>query len=320
MSLLEGYNIEFPGERTLREQFKEVTPGLSLDSALLEASRCLQCFEPPCRKGCPALIDIPVFIRRIKEGDYAGAAQKIKEANLLGGICARVCPVERLCEMDCTRKKMDATVEIKMLQRFATDWEEENWKKAITLPEERDERIAVVGAGPAGLSCAYELRKMGFSVTIFEKRESMGGIPSWGIPAFRMPRPVVESEADFAIASGIELVSGKYIVFLDELKQDYDAVFLGIGLADDVQYYIEGSAECIFSSNQFLRQAEKDELPDLAGKKIGVIGGGDVAFDVARTALRLGGRSVILYRRTFEEMPAEEDEITAGIDEGIDFK
>ena len=320
MSLLDGQSIDLADDKIHRDQFEEVTPGLSLDTALLEASRCLQCYEPPCQKGCPASIDIPVFIRRIKEGDFAGAAQKIKEANLLGGICARVCPVERLCEMDCTRKKMDSTVKIHMLQRFATDWEEDNWKKSIVLPEERTERIAVVGAGPAGLSCAYELRKRGFRVTLFEKMLSTGGIPSWGIPSFRMPRDVVKSETNFAIASGIELVCGKDIVFLDDLKQDYDAVFLGIGLADDVKYTIEGSAECIFSSNQFLSQADKNELPGMTGKKIGIIGGGDVAFDVARTAKRLGGESVILYRRTFGEMPAEQDEINAAIDEGIDFK
>ncbi|MDP7265205.1 MAG: FAD-dependent oxidoreductase [Candidatus Thermoplasmatota archaeon] len=320
MSLLDELSIDFTKVGAPSEKFEEVSTGLNLDSALLEASRCLQCYEPPCRKGCPVRIDVPVFIRRIKEGDFAGAAQKIKEANLLGGICARVCPVERLCEMDCTRKKMDRTVQIKMLQRFATDWEEENWKKAITLSTERDERIAVVGAGPAGLSCAYELRKMGFRVTIFERSENTGGIPSWGIPPFRMPRVVVQSEANFAIDTGIELICGKDIVFLDDLKQDYDAIFLGIGLADDIQYKIEGSAECIFSSNQFLRQAEKNKLPDLTGKKIGIIGGGDVAFDAARTAMRLGGESVILYRRTFKEMPAEQDEISAAIDEGIDFK
>ncbi len=320
MSLLDEQSIELRDDGTHHEHFKEVTPGLGLDSALLEASKCLQCYEPPCRDGCPARIDIPVFIRRIKEGDFAGAAQKIKEANLLGGICARVCPVDRLCEMNCTRKKMDCTVNIHMLQRFATDWEEENWKKTITIPEERSERIAVVGGGPAGLSCAYELRKMGFGVTIFERSDNTGGIPSWGIPPFRMPRDIVKSEADYAISTGIQLAFGKDIVFLDDLKQDYNAIFLGIGLPEDMQYKIEGSAEYIFSSNLFLSRAERKILPDMTGKKIGIIGGGDVAFDVARTAKRLGGESVILYRRTFQEMPAEQEEINAAINEGIDIK
>ena len=300
--------------------FDEVKKAMSTDVALLEASRCLQCHEPPCSSNCPAGIDIPAFIRRIRERDFAGAAQKIKEDNLLGGICARACPVERLCEMDCTRKRMDSPIEIASLQRFATDREMGGWKKPVDIPTERSERIAVVGAGPAGLACALELRKLGFRVKIFESTDRAGGIPAWGIPPFRIPRDIARSETQFTLDQGIEIEYDRRITEIDELEPDFQAIFLGCGLGKDIEHPIAASPDKMLYSNRFLFLAEKKELPDLEGKKIGVIGGGDVAFDVARTAVRLGAESTIIYRRTFEEMPAEREEIEAAIKEKIDFK
>jgi len=300
--------------------FAEVKKTISTDVALLEASRCLQCHEPPCSKNCPAGIDIPAFIRRIKERDFAGAAQKIKEENLLGGICSRACPVERLCEMDCTRRKMDSPVEIASLQRFAADREMSGWKKSVDIPRERRERIAVIGAGPAGLACALELRKRGFQVKIFESTDRAGGIPAWGIPPFRIPRDVARDETQFALDQGIEIEYDRKITTLDDLEEDFPALFLGCGLGKDIEHPIAAEPDRILYSNRFLYLADRKKLPDLHGHKIGVIGGGDVAFDVARTAARLGGESTIIYRRTFNEMPAEREEIEAAIAENIDFK
>jgi len=300
--------------------FDEVKKTISTDVALLEASRCLQCHDPPCSKNCPAGIDVPAFIRRIKERDFAGAAQKIKEQNLLGGICARACPVGRLCEMDCTRGKMDSPVEIASLQRYATDMEMAGWKKPVEITRERPERIAVIGAGPAGLACALELRKHGFRVKIFESTHRAGGIPAWGIPPFRIPRDIARNESQFALDQGIEIEYDRKITTLDDLEEDFQAVFLGCGLGKDISHPIVAESDRMFYSNGFLYLAETNGLPDLRGKKIGVIGGGDVAFDVARTAARLGGECTILYRRTFVEMPAEREEIDAAIMENIDFK
>ncbi|WP_309493705.1 FAD-dependent oxidoreductase [Candidatus Hecatella orcuttiae] len=300
--------------------FHEVEPAMSIDAALQEASRCFQCYEPPCRKNCPANIDIPVFIRRIKERDFAGAAQKIKEENLFGGLCARVCPVDRLCEGECTRKKIDSAINIHSLQRFAADWEEKNWKKEVTVPEEHPQKVAVVGAGPAGLACAFELRKMGYRVTVFEKQKKAGGIPSWGIPPFRAPREIVKSEVDFAVKSGIDLRYGSEVVDLAALEGEFDAVFLGCGLDVDIEYPLQGPLEGVFSASQFLRMADEGALGFLKSKKVGVVGGGDVAFDVARTAVRLGGECTVIYRRTFAEMPAERRMVEAAMAEGVNFK
>lgn len=318
MTIIEKSKTNDPGTAVPKE-FEEINKGMNTDSALVEASRCLQCHAPPCRKNCPVDIDIPAFVRRIRDRDLAGAAQKIRESNVLGGICARICPVDRLCEMECTRKKMDRAINIHGLQRFAADWEEDNWKKRPAVAELGGKRVAVVGAGPAGLACAFELRKMGIAVKVFEKRDDPGGIPSWGIPSFRVPRNIVRSETDFVIRTGIELECGTEIERLDDLG-DYDAVFLGSGLGVDPEYPVEGCTDALFHSNRFLDKAARGGLSFLDGKKVGVIGGGDVAFDVARTAMRYGAQCTILYRRTFREMPAERDEIESAIAEGIDFK
>ncbi len=313
----EGLNIE---KASIKVENKVDRPLLSSECAFEEASRCLQCYLPPCSEGCPAGVDIPAFIRRIREGDVVGAAQKIKESNILAGICGNVCPVEKLCEKDCTRKKIDRPVSIAALQSFAVWTEQGTWVKDVDLQIKGTQKIAIIGSGPAGIGCAYELAKEGLGCTMFEKRDKIGGVPVWGIPDFRIPASIVQKEMDFVRSAGFVIRVGTEIEDIGELLDDYECVFIAQGLTQSIRFPIEGNGGGIIYAMKFLENAKNGKLPDLEGKVIAVIGGGDVALDVARTVCGKGADTHILYRRTFEEMPAEREEIDHAINEGVNFK
>jgi glutamate synthase (NADPH/NADH) small chain len=320
-----------PRERV--KNFKEVPFGYSPELARIEAQRCLQCKNPKCQKGCPVEIEIPAFISRIADGDFAGAARKLKERNSLPAVCGRVCPQEDQCERLCVIGKKDDPVAIGRLERFAADWERE---KAEPFIPEKDvptgKKVAVVGAGPAGLTVAGDLILKGHRVTIFEALHKPAGVLVYGIPEFRLPKAIVEYEVEYLRRLGVEFrmnhVIGK-IISLDELQQEFDAVFLGVGAGLPQFMNIPGENLCnIYSANEYLTRANlmkaylfpEYDTPIARGKRVAVIGAGNVAMDSARTALRLGAEDVrIVYRRSRAELPARQEEIHHAEEEGVIF-
>lgn len=320
-----------PKERI--RNFDEVPYGYPEETAILEASRCLQCKKPPCVEGCPVEIDIPGFIKLIREGDFLGAVRKIKEKNALPAICGRVCPQETQCEARCVLGKKDEPVAIGRLERFVADYERE--KSEIYIPEIKEEtkkKVAVVGSGPAGLTVAADLRLLGHDVTIFEALHKPGGVLVYGIPEFRLPKRIVEAEIDYLKKLGVRIivnmVIGK-ILTVDELLKDYDAVFLGLGAGLPLFLNVPGENLCgIYSANEYLTRSNlmkaylfpEYDTPISKGKRVAVIGAGNVAMDAARTAIRLGAEEVhIIYRRGRDEMPARKEEIHHAEEEGIIF-
>jgi len=322
-------------ERPARERIKdfdEVPLGYTVEMARLEASRCLQCKEPKCREGCPVEIDIPAFIKEITEGDFAAAARILKEANCLPAICGRVCPQEDQCEAACILKNRGEPVAIGYLERFAADWEREKGnisvaKKALS----KGKKVAVVGSGPAGLACAGDLAKMGYEVTIFEALHEPGGVLVYGIPEFRLPKAIVAAEVEYLKRLGVEIrpnwIIGKTAT-VDELLEEFDAVFLGTGAGLPHFLGIPGeNLAGVYSANEYLTRSNlmkaylfpKYDTPIVRSKRAAVIGGGNVALDAARTALRLGAKVTLVYRRSRKEMPAREEEIRHGEEEGIEF-
>lgn len=320
-----------PKERI--RNFDEVPYGYPEETAVLEASRCLQCKKPPCVEGCPVEIDIPGFIRLIREGDFLGAVRKIKEKNALPAICGRVCPQETQCEARCVLGKKDEPVAIGRLERFVADYERE--KSEVYIPEIKEEtkkKVAVVGSGPAGLTVAADLRLLGHDVTIFEALHKPGGVLVYGIPEFRLPKRIVEAEIEYLKKLGVRIivnmVIGK-ILTVDELLKDYDAVFLGLGAGLPLFLNVPGENLCgIYSANEYLTRSNlmkaylfpEYDTPISKGKRVAVIGAGNVAMDAARTAIRLGAEEVhIIYRRGRDEMPARKEEIHHAEEEGIIF-
>lgn len=320
-----------PKERI--KNFNEVPFGYPPEVAQIEAQRCLQCKKPSCVDGCPVEVDIPGFIKLIKEGDFLGAAKKIKEKNALPAICGRVCPQEVQCESKCVLAKKDEPVAIGRLERFAADWEREKGK--ISLPEIKEKtgkKVAVVGSGPAGLTVAADLIVLGHDVTIFEALHKPGGVLVYGIPEFRLPKTIVEAEINYLKALGVKIevnsVIGR-IKTVDELLEEYDAVFLGVGAGLPLFLNIPGENLCgIYSANEYLTRSNlmkaylfpEYDTPISKGKRVAVIGAGNVAMDAARTAIRLGAEEVhIVYRRGREEMPARKEEIHHAEEEGIIF-
>jgi glutamate synthase (NADPH/NADH) small chain len=316
------------------ENFGEVPFGYTIEQAQREATRCIQCKKPLCYEGCPVNIDIPAFIKLIGEGDFNGAARKIKETNGLPAVCGRVCPQEDQCEKVCIVGKKSDPVCIGNLERFVADYEREHGDEYIPdIPEETGHRIAVVGSGPAGLTVAGDLAKMGHEVIIFETLHKAGGVLVYGIPEFRLPKDIVQSEVDYLIKLGVKVelnsVIGK-IETVDELLNDgFDAVFLGTGAGLPMFMQIPGeNLNGVYSANEYLTRVnlmkayDPDyETPVLRKKKVAVLGGGNVAMDSARTALRLGGEDVyVVYRRSRKEMPARIDEVHHGEEEGLKFK
>ncbi len=314
--------------------FKEVPYGFNIELAQKEASRCIQCKKPLCYEGCPVNIDIPAFIKLIGEGDFIGAARKIKETNGLPAICGRVCPQEDQCEKVCVVGKKGNPVSIGSLERFVADYEREHGDEFIPeIPEKTGRKIAVVGSGPAGLTVAGDLAKKGHEVTIFETLHKAGGVLVYGIPEFRLPKSIVEAEINYLKKMGVKIelnaVIGKTETVDELLNDGFDAVFLGTGAGLPMFMQIPGeNLNGVYSANEYLTRVNlmkaydpEYDTPILRKKKVAVLGAGNVAMDAARTAIRLGGEDVyIVYRRTRTEMPARVEEVHHGQQEGIKFK
>jgi glutamate synthase (NADPH/NADH) small chain len=317
--------IKSPRERI--ESFSEVISSYNIQQAITEASRCFSCYNPPCQRDCPSGIDIAEFIDRIKTGDTSGAVDVIRDENALPGICGRACPVEELCEKNCVRKNVDKeAVAIGALQRFAADHEKLKQTRPNRL-EPSGKKVAVIGSGPASLATAYELLKMGYKVTMFESRSVLGGLLSNGVPSYRLPKDVVDWEVGYIEDMGVEVLKNRPVKRIGELlSEGFSAVFVGIGMTKSASLNIPGeNLKVVYQGLEFLETVSRGlageaELPSLIGKKVMVIGGGDVAIDAARCSVRLGAGSVIIvYRRSFEEMPAHGSEIKAANDEGVKF-
>jgi len=315
------------------KNFNEVPFGYTPELAQLESSRCLQCKKPKCIEGCPVEIDIPAFVKLISEGDFAGSARKLKERNSLPAVCGRVCPQEDQCEKVCIVGKKDQPVAVGRLERFAADWE--RTKGEVFIPEKAPstgKKVAVVGSGPAGLTLAGDLILKGHEVTIFEALHKTGGVLIYGIPEFRLPKDIVQSEVNYLERLGVKVevncVIGR-VETVDELLKEYNAVFLGLGAGLPQFLNVPGENFCgIYSANEYLTRSNlmkaylfpKYDTPIARGKNVAVFGAGNVAMDSARTALRLGADTVrIIYRRSREEMPARIEEVHHAEEEGVQF-
>jgi len=312
--------------------FNEVPLGYTPDEAQLEASRCLECKKPRCVEGCPVRVQIPQFIALIREGKFDDAAPKIKETNALPAVCGRVCPQEDQCMKNCVLGLKGEPVNIGALERFAADWERERGKILIPPPApKKGKKVAIVGSGPGGLTCAGELVKMGYDVTLFEALHKTGGVLVYGIPEFRLPKAIVQFEVDYLEKLGVEIarnvVIGRTVTISELFEQGYGAVYIGTGAGLPLFLHIPGENYCgVYSANEYLTRvnlmkAYKFPLADtpiFVGKKTMALGGGNVAMDSARSALRLGSKEVhIVYRRSHAEMPARIDEIHHAEEEGI---
>ena len=312
-----------------RHNFEEVCSGYNLDQVKLEANRCLSCKNPQCMKGCPVGVNIPRFISEVKKGDLDQAAVYLKMDNNLPSICGRVCPQEAQCEKFCIRNKIDEAVSIGGIERFVGD-------HALSMPtpelnvKKNGRRVAIVGSGPAGLSCASELARAGFDVTVYEAFHKLGGVLSYGIPEFRLPKKLVKSEIskfkELGVKFELDTVIGKTI-YVEELLEEFDAVFLGTGAGLPKFMNIPGeNLNGVCSANEYLTRVnlmgaylDSTDTPVITGNKVVVVGAGNVAMDACRTALRLGGDVTLVYRRSREEMPARNAEILHAEEEGVKF-
>ena len=313
--------------------FDEVALGYSEETAIDEALRCLNCKHMPCVNGCPVKIHIPEFIGKIKEGDFEGAYQVISRSSSLPAVCGRVCPQESQCESKCVRGIKGEPVGIGRLERFVADWHNAHYSGDIEKPESNGHRVAIVGSGPSGLTCAGDLAKKGYDVTVFEALHLAGGVLVYGIPEFRLPKAIVQKEVDTLKALGVKIetnvVIGKTIT-VDELFEDgFEAVFIGSGAGLPRFMGIPGeSLKGVYSANEFLTRSnlmkayrDSSATPILHAKRVAVVGGGNVAMDAARTALRLGAEEVsIVYRRSLDELPARAEEVEHAMEEGIVFR
>jgi glutamate synthase (NADPH/NADH) small chain len=319
------------------KNFKEVALGYTSAMALEEANRCIQCPKRPCVEGCPVNVNIPEFIKALRENKMTDAVAALKDKNALPGICGRVCPQESQCEEKCTLLKQKAPVAIGRLERYVADWEKEHKAEmpaGAPLPPPTGKKVAVIGSGPAGLTAAADLAKKGHKVTIFEALHVGGGVLMYGIPEFRLPKEIVQNEVNFVKSLGAELaldaVIGKCDTIDELLAGGYDAVFLGTGAGLPMFLNIPGeNVNGIYSANEWLTRTNlmkaylfpQYDTPLKVGKKVAVIGGGNVAMDAARCALRLGAEEVyIVYRRSEAELPARREEVENAMEEGIIFK
>jgi glutamate synthase (NADPH) small chain len=315
------------------KNFDEVPFGYSEETAVLEAQRCLKCKKPGCVSGCPVEVDIPGFISLIEGKDFIGAAKKIKETNALPAVCGRVCPQEEQCEAKCILAKKGDAVAVGRLERFAADYERNTGKVQVPkIAAATGKKIAVVGSGPAGLTVAGTLRLLGHEVTVFEALHKTGGVLVYGIPEFRLPKAIVEAEVDYLKKMGVKFVTN-YVIgkirTVDTVLSEYDAVFLGTGAGLPLFLGVPGeNLNGVYSANEYLTRSNlmkaylfpKYDTPIVLGKNVAVIGGGNVAMDSARTALRLGADNVyIVYRRSRDEMPARKEEAHHAEQEGIQF-
>ncbi len=312
--------------------FDEVALGYSEETAINEANRCLNCKNMPCVEGCPVKIHIPEFIAKIKEGDFEGAYQIISKSSSLPAVCGRVCPQETQCEEKCIRGIKGESVGIGRLERFVADWHNTFCTEEPVLPENNGHRVAVIGSGPSGLTCAGDLAKKGYQVTVYEALHTAGGVLVYGIPEFRLPKAIVAKEVETLKKLGVKIetnvVIGKTLTVDELFEMGYEAVFIGSGAGLPNFMGIPGETLCgVYSANEFLTRSnlmksylENPETPIMKGGKVAVVGGGNVAMDAARTALRLGAQKVyIVYRRSMQELPARREEVEHAEEEGIEF-
>ncbi|MBR4435176.1 MAG: NADPH-dependent glutamate synthase [Clostridia bacterium] len=313
--------------------FNEVALGYTAEIAIEEAKRCLNCKNRPCVDGCPVNINIPDFISKMKTGDFEGAYKIISESSSLPAVCGRVCPQETQCESKCTLGIKFEPVGIGRLERFAADYHNLNAKEKRVMPTGNGHRVAIVGSGPSGLTCAGDLAKKGYKVTVFEALHTAGGVLVYGIPEFRLPKAIVAKEVDTLKTLGVEVetnvVIGKTLTIDELFEQGFEAVFIGSGAGLPNFMGIPGeSLKGVYSANEFLTRSnlmksylENPVTPIMKGGKVAVVGGGNVAMDAARTALRLGADKVyIVYRRSMDELPARREEVEHAEEEGIDFR
>lgn len=312
-------------EMGLEERFQEVFPPLSEREAVLEADRCLYCYDAPCMVACPTHIDIPTFIRKISTGNTRGSARTIFEANLMGATCARVCPVEELCEGACVLKADQKPIMIGRLQRYAMDYAEEKEIKFFSKGKENGFKVAVVGAGPAGLSCAGELAKFGFDVTCYERKKWAGGLSTYGIVVFREPVEVSLAEVKVVEDIGVKVNAGVTVgqdIQFDQILKEYDAVFVSVGLGNVPTLDIPGEdLEGVVDGLEFIEETKTQPLKDIKfGHRMCVIGAGNTGIDCATIARRLGAERVtMIYRRSEAEMPAYHFEYLFALGEGVSF-
>lgn len=333
MDVLKKVPVREQDAKVRATNFEEVCYGYNREEAMSEASRCLQCKNAKCIGGCPVSINIPGFIKEIASGNFEAASNVIAEASALPAVCGRVCPQESQCEGVCLRGIKGESVSIGKLERFVADWSRENGIVPKAAEKKNGRKVAVVGSGPAGLTCAGDLAKLGYDVTIFEALHEPGGVLVYGIPEFRLPKETVvrneiENVKRFGVKLETDVIVGKSVT-IDELmdEENFEAVFIGSGAGLPKFMGIPGeNANGVFSANEYLTRnnlmkafREDYDTPIMAGKKVAVVGGGNVAMDAARTALRLGAEACIVYRRSEEELPAREEEIHHAKQEGVKF-
>ncbi|MDY6918040.1 MAG: NADPH-dependent glutamate synthase [Chloroflexota bacterium] len=337
MAKLDLNRVPMPKQEPLEraKNFNEVAFGYSEENALAEATRCIQCPKRPCVDGCPVGVDIPDFIKALRDGDMPEALRVLKGKNSLPAVCGRVCPQESQCEAVCTLGKKGAPIAIGRLERYVADWglgRKEKEKAEIASPTGK--RVALVGSGPAGLTAAADLAKMGHQVTVFEALHVAGGVLMYGIPEFRLPKDIVQAEVEYVESLGVEMrldsVVGKIETVDEILKEGYDAVFLGTGAGLPMFLNIPGeNLNGVYSANEFLTRTNlmkayifpEYDTPLKVGRRVAVIGGGNVAMDSARCALRMGAEEVyVIYRRSEAELPARHEEFENAQEEGIVFK
>ncbi len=312
--------------------FDEVELGYSEEAAVNEAERCLNCKNMPCVQGCPVKNHIPGFIHKIRERDFEGAYRILALTSTLPGVCGRVCTQEKQCEMECVRGKKGEPVAIGRLERFAADWHRAHSSEAPAAPEKNGHRVAVVGSGPSGLTCAGDLAKKGYSVTIYDALHTAGGVLVYGIPEFRLPKAIVAEEVDALKTLGVSVetnvVIGKTLTVDELFEMGYEAVFIGSGAGLPNFMGIPGeSLKGVYSANEYLTRSnlmkaycDDSDTPIMKGGSVAVVGGGNVAMDAARTALRLGtGKVYIIYRRSMDELPARKEEVAHAKEEGVEF-
>ena len=323
--------VQDPIERG--RNFKEVALGYDEATALDEAARCLNCRNMPCVSGCPVNVHIPEFIAKVRELDFEGAYQVINKSSSLPAVCGRVCPQETQCESKCVRGIKGEAVGIGRLERFVADWHNSHATEAPQLPEQNGHKVAIVGSGPSGLTCAGDLAKLGYKVTVYEALHLAGGVLVYGIPEFRLPKSIVQKEVDTLKALGVDVetnvVIGKTLTIDELFEMGYEAVFIGSGAGLPRFMGIPGeSLKGVYSANEFLTRSNlmkayksDSATPIMHAKKVAVVGGGNVAMDAARTALRMGAEKVyIVYRRSLEELPARKEEVEHAMEEGIEFR
>lgn len=333
MDVLKRVPVREQDAKERATNFDEVCLGYNMEEAMCEASRCINCKNAQCVKGCPVAIDIPAFIEQVKLGNIAEAYQIISKSSALPAVCGRVCPQETQCEGKCIRGFKGDPISIGKLERFVADWARENGIKPEGAVEKKNKKVAVIGSGPAGLTCAGDLAKMGYDVTIFEALHEAGGVLVYGIPEFRLPKQaVVAKEIENVKALGVKIETNVVIgksTTIDELieEEGFEAVFIGSGAGLPKFMGIPGeNANGVFSANEYLTRSnlmkafdKNSNTPIMESKKVAVVGGGNVAMDAARTALRLGAEVHIVYRRSEEELPARVEEVHHAKEEGIIF-